>query len=108
MICEKHPILKSIDDLVALMHNGHKVSFTLYRTKRVSSLSAKGSLGGADPKLTVPLCDIVLSPLGFRVYWRAKNFPPKAWGIRTSPQDFERGLSELSQHLLTIGELRIK
>ena len=107
MICERNPIVDSIKGLEELVHEGRRVSYTLYRTKRLSSRSAKAYLGGSDPRLTIPICEICISPFGYRILWTAKFSPPKQWQSITSFKDFEGGLSELSQFLLTIGNLNI-
>ena len=108
MICELNPIVGSIRGLQDLAGEGRKVSFTLYRTKGLSSRAAKAYLGGSDPKLTLPICDVCITPFGYRIFWKSKFPAPTKWKSLVSEQDFEKGLSQLSHFLLTIGNLSIQ
>lgn len=110
MTCEAltyDPLHKTFEGLFDLTDEGRRVTLTLYRTRKLSSRSAKAFLGGSDPKLTIPLCDIVISPLGVQVYWRASSPPPERWGARVDRSNFLRGLASFKGSLLTIGDLRI-
>ncbi len=107
---KKHPsVSNSLETLRTFVDNGKSISFVLTRIFPLTCRDCEAFLNGADIKASETLCEVKVSPTGYKIKWRCRTAQPSSWLGRSSLYDdaqFDAGIAEIEAYAnLTLSEL---